>query len=143
MKVNLLLVTIILTISQSAGHAQDSQTIRNQHNRERAAYWAQSGYNFDPDHMTASMMDRKVRDFKQADFWKKKRAVAQNQEHKAPVAAAIGGRNRIQHDLDPMRSWTVRPRAAGGYRIENDFDPLNSKTVRPRFGRGYMIEDDY
>ena len=40
---------------------------------ERAKYWKERGYDFDPTYMTAWSMDEKVKDIERAKYWKKKR----------------------------------------------------------------------
>jgi len=35
---------------------------------ERARYWAQHGFHFDPDYMSAYPMDQKVKDIERAKF---------------------------------------------------------------------------
>ena len=44
--------------------------LQNKKNAERAEYWKQFGYNFDPISMTAYMMDQKVIAIKRSELWK-------------------------------------------------------------------------
>ena len=37
---------------------------------QRALYWKQKGYNFDPSYTTSFMMDQKVKDIERARYWK-------------------------------------------------------------------------
>ena len=55
----------------------------------------------------------------------------------------LGGGTTIEHDLDPLKSFTMRPRVGGGATIENDFNPLETYTMRPRAGGGATIENDF
>jgi hypothetical protein len=37
---------------------------------DRARFWKQHGYDFNPDNMTAYAMDQKVKDIERARYWK-------------------------------------------------------------------------
>jgi hypothetical protein len=41
-------------------------------NIERAKYWKERGYNFNPNFLTASMMDREAADMERAKYWKER-----------------------------------------------------------------------
>ena len=65
----LALITILIcyfTIANAQGY-YSSKTAEDQ---ARATYWKQQGYSFNPNYMTASMMDRKVVDIKRAAYWR-------------------------------------------------------------------------
>lgn len=53
-----------------------------------------------------------------------------------------GGRLRITNDLNPTESWTARP-TVGGYRVERDLAPWDSYSVRELPSRGWRIQHDF
>jgi len=52
--------------------ASDFMEIEKKKNEIRAKYWSARGYNFNPDSMTAFMMDQKVKDIERAKYWQQK-----------------------------------------------------------------------
>lgn len=61
---------LMLLAIHSSALGGDILAEMKQRDRERAAYWAQQGYRFDPTYMSAILMDMKVADIKRAAYWK-------------------------------------------------------------------------
>ena len=62
-------VCLIFFSNAIAGNWQIQQ---KQKARERAAYWAERGYSFNPDDITARSMDQMVKDIERAKQWKER-----------------------------------------------------------------------
>ena len=56
----------------STAVAGDWLVQQKQHDRERAEYWAERGYKFNSEYMTAWSMDQKVKDIERAKYWKER-----------------------------------------------------------------------
>ena len=68
----LMIFVASLVLIANTVHAGDWAAQQEERDRERAAYWAARGYNFDAEHMTAWSMDQKVKDIERAKYWKQK-----------------------------------------------------------------------
>jgi hypothetical protein len=66
------LLALLLLIVASVVAASDFDALRKQRDIDRATYWKQRGYTFDPQFMTAYAMDQKVKDIERANYWKQR-----------------------------------------------------------------------
>ncbi len=66
---------------------------------QRAQYWKSQGYNFDPSLMTAGQMDRQVRDIQRAEYWE-----SQGYSFN-PSLMTAGQMDRQVRDIQRARHW--------------------------------------
>jgi hypothetical protein len=66
-----LLIAAVSVLGLASLHA-DYADVQRAQNVARAEYWAERGYKFDPQVMTAYLMDQKVADMQRAVFWRKR-----------------------------------------------------------------------
>lgn len=107
---------------------------------ERASFWKQQGYTFDPTYMTAYSMDQKVQDIQRARYWQQ-RGYAFN-----PDFMTAYSMDQKVKDIERAKFWKVQ-----GYEFNPDFmtaysmDQKVKDIERANFWkeRGYSFNPDY
>jgi hypothetical protein len=65
-------VVLLISMAWLTSVASDYQTQRKQQDIDRANYWKERGYAFNPQFMTGYAMDQKVKDYERASYWKER-----------------------------------------------------------------------
>jgi hypothetical protein len=102
------LLTVILVLLAASRLPADYLEEQQKESRDRAAYWAERGFHFNPDTMNAYMMNQKVEDIERAKFW------AANGYTFNPDTMNAYMMNQKVEDIERAKFW-----AAKGY----SFDP--------------------
>ena len=112
----LILGFVVCAIFISNALAGDWQAQQQQRARERAAYWAERGYSFNPDYMTAWSMDQKVKDIQRAKYWKERgynfdpnymTAWSMDQKVKDIERAKYWAKKGYRFDPNYMTAWSM------------------------------------
>ncbi|MBL5885546.1 hypothetical protein [Lelliottia aquatilis] len=77
---------------------------------QRALYWKQKGYNFDPNYTTSYMMDQKVKDIERARYWK-----SQGYDFDPNYTTGFMMDQKVK-DIQRARYWKTK-----GYNFNSDY----------------------
>ena len=90
--------------------SDDWQTRQHAQNSERAKYWNERGYEFNPEFMTAYWMDEKVKDIERAKYWKER-----GYEFNPELMTAYWMDEKVK-DIERAKYWKER-----GYDFDANF----------------------
>lgn len=109
--------------------APNSWKARDQQRREdRAGFWNEKGYTFNPQYMSAYAMDQKVRDIERARFWNE-RGYTFNPEYVSAFAM-----DRKVRDIERAKYWAARgfnfnPEYMSAYAMDREAEQTGSRGV--------------